>query len=312
MAPATTVLGSGENAPARLDALVVGAGPAGLTAAIYLARYKRRFLVLDAGASRCAWIPRSHNHPGFPDGVNGVELLQRMRGQAERYGAVIERTGVESLERDGEGFVATDAQGNRYLTRFVLLATGGIDREPGIPDHYQAVAKGLVRYCPICDGYEVTDKRVGLFGQGKHGVAEAGFIRHYTDRLTLMTLGEPMEEGHRAELEALGVTLETGALEGIECADGQVIAIRLAGGRELAFDSLYSALGTAPRNDLAKQVGCDLAEDGRIPTDGHQQTSVDGLYAAGDIVENLNQISVAMSQAAIASTAIHNRLRKGE
>ena len=300
--------------PLALDALVVGGGPAGLTAAIYLGRYRRRFLVLDAGASRCAWIPRSHNHPGFPDGVNGVELLQRMRSQAERYGAVVTRAGVETLARDGDGFVAVDATGGRHRARFVLLATGVIDKEPGLPDLFETVRKGLLRYCPICDAYEITNKRVGLFGQGAHGVAEALFIRVYTPDLTLVTLGQPLDatEEQRRQLEGAGIRVEERPVTGVRSEDGALIHLGLADGTDLAFDSLYSALGTAPRNGLAVQLGATLSEDGRLCTDPHQETSVPGLYAAGDIVDNLNQISIAMGQAAVASTAIHNRLRRGE
>ncbi|QJE73724.1 NAD(P)/FAD-dependent oxidoreductase [Aerophototrophica crusticola] len=294
-----------------LDALIIGGGPAGLTAAIYLARYRRKFMVVDAGNARCAWIPTSHNHPGFPDGINGVELLQRMRAQAERYGAVVQRGRVTTLERDGDGFLAREADGDVWRARYVLLATGVVDREPGLPDHYDSVRNGLVRYCPICDGYEVCGSRVAVIGHGDHGVREARFIHDYAKDLTLVTLGQPLTDEQRGCLSEAGIAWEERPIERVAVKEGKFEAFHLAGGGCLDFDSVYSALGSDPRNELARPLGADLAEDGRLKVDGHNQTSIDGLYAAGDLVPGLNQISIAQAHGAIIATAIHNRLRGG-
>src|SRR5690348_5407250 len=126
-----------------LDTLVIGAGPAGLTAAIYLARFWRRLLVVDAGESRAEWVPRSHNHAGFPDGIEGPELLRRMRTQAERYGVRIVRGCIETLARTEDGdFTATWAAG-AVQARTVLIATGVVDTPPGFPDARAAVQQGL-------------------------------------------------------------------------------------------------------------------------------------------------------------------------
>ncbi len=293
-----------------LDALVIGGGPAGLTAAIYLARYRWRFVVVDAGHSRCAWIPTSHNHPGFPDGIDGQVLVERMREQAERYGARIVKGEVEGLARDDGRFVATAADGTERRARFVLLATGVIDLEPGLPDLYDSVRNGLVRYCPICDGFEVRGERVAVIGHGEHGVREAEFIRDYADDLTLLTLGEPLADNHRRRLAERGIGNEERRVERVEVVADRLEAFRMAGGDVLAFDTVYSALGTAPRSDLARRIGADMAEDGRVCVDPHQETSVPNLFAAGDVVPGLNQITIAQAQAAVAATAIHNRLRK--
>ena len=132
-----------------MDCLVIGGGPAGLTAAIYVARFRRRFLVVDAAASRASWIPVSHNHPGHPDGIPGPELLGRMRAQAGRYGAEVARGRVERLERRGDGFLARLEKGGYTLeARRVLLATGSDDTRPPMPaaEHDEAVRRGLLRY----------------------------------------------------------------------------------------------------------------------------------------------------------------------
>ena len=144
-----------------LDCLVVGGGPAGLSAAIYLARFRRRFRVIDGGLSRAATIPLSHNHPGFPDGIGGPALLARMRRQAEVYGARIDSGLVEGLERrrgDDTFVAAVGNDGEVVRARTVLLATGVMDIEPDLPDVLGAVRRGLVRHCPICDAYEVIDR----------------------------------------------------------------------------------------------------------------------------------------------------------
>src|SRR3954470_24816205 len=178
-----------------LDCLIVGGGPAGLTAAIYLARFHLDILVVDGGKSRASQIPCTRNHAGFPDGISGVDLLQRMRDQACKYCAKVESEFVTKLEREEETelFRATWGSGSR-LARTVLLATGVTNRRPPIDErlHDDAVARGLIRYCPICDGYEVTDKRVGVIGSDSHGFAEALFIRSYTADVTLIAPDKTM------------------------------------------------------------------------------------------------------------------------
>uniref|UniRef100_UPI002811B864 NAD(P)/FAD-dependent oxidoreductase n=1 Tax=Phenylobacterium sp. TaxID=1871053 RepID=UPI002811B864 len=168
----------GDNEP--LDCLVIGAGPAGLTAAIYLARFRRNFVVIESGGSRAAWIPRSHNHPGFPDGVNGKVLLSRMRRQAEKYGADIRSGRVETLTPLKSGF-RIETETETFLSRTVILATGVIDNAPNIPGLERGVEKGLVRICPICDGYEVIGCKVGVIGTDDHCAREAIFIRTWSD-----------------------------------------------------------------------------------------------------------------------------------
>lgn len=305
--------GSPAMPDATLDCLIVGGGPAGMTAAIYLARYRRNVLVVDAGDSRATWIPRSHNHAGFPDGINGVELLARMAAQAQEYGAIVERGTVDSIVRDGDGFRA-EVNHRPLATRTVLLATGVVNRRPRMDatDHDRAMARGLIRYCPVCDGFEVTDKEVGILGASGHGVAEALFLRTYTDRLTLMpqNFAEVGAED-RAKLDRHGIRLVEQPVHALHVRQDRIEAA-LDGGKTLSFDSIYPALGSDPRSDLARQLGCDLSEEGCIPVDEHQRTNVPGVYVAGDVVQALDQISVAMGHAAIAATAIHNGLRREE
>jgi thioredoxin reductase (NADPH) len=294
-----------------LDCLIIGGGPAGLTAAIYLARFHLNILVVDGGKSRAAWIPCSHNHAGFPDGINGKELLERMRAQAQKYGAKIKTEQVTKLERDEESglFTATWGSGCERA-RTILLATGVTNRRPPMDEdlHDDALSRGLVRYCPICDGYEVTDKKVGVIGSDSHGVAEALFIRSYTADVTLIApdTALELEPEEQAKLKAAGIDCVDGPAQAVAIASN-CITVDTAEGH-YTFDSIYPALGSDTHTQLGEMVGADLARDGCFLCDDHQRTSVPGLYAAGDVVHGLDQISHAMGEGGVAATTIRNDL----
>ncbi|HET6468817.1 MAG TPA: NAD(P)/FAD-dependent oxidoreductase [Geminicoccaceae bacterium] len=293
-----------------MDCLVVGGGPGGLTAAIYLARYLREFVLVDAGASRAAWIPLSHNHAGFPDGIPGPELLARMRAQAERYGARIVRGEVQGLERRPDGSFTAELGGRTLATRRILLATGAEDIEPELPDLDHAIRRGFVRHCPICDAYEVRGRKVAIIGYGKCSIREALLLRAYTSELTLLTLGRDLElpEHERRALREAGVQVLEEPVEAVTVEGDRIVAWQMRSGRPLRFDTLYTALGLRGRSDLATRLGAACDEDGMLLVDDHQRTSVPGLYAVGDVVRGLTQISVAMGQAAVAATDINNCL----
>lgn len=292
------------------EVLIVGAGPAGLTAATYLARFRRRVLVADGGAPRACWIPVSHNMPGFPEGITGDAILKRMTDQATEYGAVIEAGRVESLKCDGDGFVAR-LNGRELRVRAVLLATGVVDHHPDLPGVERAIERSLVRICPICDGYEAIDKAVAVIGDDGRGVREAAFLRTYSDRVTLIHIGSPEALTGQDEMARLGIELIRAPIDNVRLEGDRVTALSW-GGTFRAFDLVYSALGTSANAELARALDARIGEDGRLFVDPHQATSVKGLYAAGDVVRGLNQIAVASAEAAVAATAIHNALREAD
>ena len=296
-----------------LDCLIIGGGPAGLTAAIYLARFHLNVKVVDAGNSRATWIPTSHNHAGFPEGIHGADLVDKMAEQARMYGAVTEKNRLTRLDRDDETgeFVAEWGSGP-VRARAVLLATGVMNRRPpmDLDTHDEAMARGLLRYCPICDGYEVTDKRVGVIGTDEHGIKEAVFLRGYTADLTLIAPHGPhrLTDEQRAKAEALGILTVDGPCTELQI-EGDKLAVPTAAGR-LLFDSVYPALGSDVHSDLAKMVGANTADDGTVLVDDHQRCSVPGLYAAGDVVIGLDQISHAMGEGGVAAVTIRNDLTR--
>jgi thioredoxin reductase (NADPH) len=297
-----------------LDCLVVGGGPAGLTAALYLARFKRRIQVIDAGAPRAAWIPATHNIPFFADGIAGPDIIAREQETLRRYGTMIQSGQVTELRKRSDGFTATvedDAGSPRIITaRRILLACGAVDVEPDLPDLPDAVRRGLVRYCPICDGYESRDRKIAVFGRGAHGLGEAMFIaRTYSDDVTLLTLGQrlSLDPGQRQEAERRRIRIVEPPIVALDVQAGTIVSVRTSEGQEYRFDVLYSALGLTYRTDLAIALGAESDHRGALIVDDHSQTSVKGLYAAGDIVRGLDQIVVGMSHAAVAATHIHNR-----
>ncbi|ODP36115.1 NAD(P)/FAD-dependent oxidoreductase [Sphingomonas turrisvirgatae] len=292
------------------DCIIIGAGPAGLTAAIYLARFHLSIRLFDCGSSRAALIPRTHNHAGYPEGITGPDLLARMLAQAELYGAVREQHEVTRIEPLAEEF-AVHADGRTFPARAVLLATGVVNHRPeGLDDalHGEALQRGLLRYCPICDGYEVTDKRVGVIGTGDHGMREALFLRGYTADVTLIAPGaaHELDEHCVAALDDAGIAHIDGPC-GRYAIEGNRIAVDTASGT-MAFDSIYPALGSRIRSDLAVAAGARASDDGCLEVDDHQRTSIPGLFAAGDVVKGLDQISHAMGEAGVAATTIRNML----
>lgn len=290
-----------------LDTLVVGAGPAGLTAALYLARFRRRILLVDSGNSRAKLIPITHNYPGFPEGISGATLLGRLREQAARYGVHARIGTVTQISTVANGFVASVGE-ERVFSRTVILATGVVDKFPDISNIQEATLSGRLRWCPICDGYDVTDQNVAVLSTGKKGASHSLFLRTYTSRLTLLVdpkNGE-LDAAQRHQVCAAGIRLVENPLGGIETGPTGVV-VHLNNGENLCFDSLYPMLGSDAQIELCTGLGARCA-DGELVVGVDQQTTVPGMYAAGDVVNALNQMSVGTGHAAIAATAIHNSL----
>jgi len=290
------------------DALVVGAGPAGLTAALYLARFRRRIVIIDSGHSRAGLIPLTHNYPGFPAGLPGAELLGRLREQAARYGVQVRHGTVDALDRTPEGFVA-GLQNERLMAKTVILATGVADRCPDMADIRTATLSGSLRWCPVCDGYDVTDQDVAILSTAGPGPAHALFLRTYTASLTLFIQpgSGTVEPEQRRALGLAGIWIIEEPIQSLQVTDAKKVQVRLSQSKTLFFDTLYPMLGSDARDALGTALGAQCSE-GELLVDARQQTTVPGLYAAGDVVKALNQMSVGVGHATTAAAAIHNRL----
>jgi thioredoxin reductase (NADPH) len=293
---------------AIIDCLIVGGGPAGLTAATYLGRYRRSVMLVDAGESRAALIPESHNYPGYA-GIAGRDLLKLLRRQAGDFGAELVDGRVDALEPDGDQLLLARYGDRTVRARNVLLATGIVDNDPPLPGIRIAVQKGTLRYCPICDGYEVSDQRIGVFGPVQTGGKKALFLRTYSANVTLLLTEAPTDaDGEMLQtLDECGVNVSSALRFDLEEQGTQIEAL-FADGTRHEFDVIYPALSCEVRSGLATALGATTDDAGCLLVDPHQRTAAPGVLAAGDVVSDLHQLSVAVGHAAIASTAIHNSL----
>lgn len=290
------------------DVVIIGGGPAGLIAGTYLGRFLRPSVVIDSASSRARWIPTSHNIPGFAQGVGGKELLAQLRVQATKYGAEIRSGEVRALTREGELF-GVHVGDEIIPARFVLLATGVRDRLPALPGAADALLRSVLRVCPICDGFEAAGRRIAVIGEGEHGEREAEFLLTYSTEVTYLEIGGNASHPRRDRLERAGIEYIDTRLEDLELAEDR-LRLRRPGNGIRTFEVVYAALGCAAQIALARDLGARCGDNGALIVDEHQQTSVAGLYAAGDVVRGLNQVVVSCAEAAIAATDIHNRLRK--
>ncbi len=287
-----------------LDCLIIGGGPAGLVAGTYLKRFHREVAIVDEGLSRTRWITKSHNVPGFPAGISGVRMLRRMRQHAQRMQVAFHHHRIESLHRNADGFHAFGGD-CAWQARTVVLATGVIDRTPPLPGLRDAIRRGIVRLCPVCDAYEASGKRIAIYGRaGEDLQTHARFLRTYSPHvITVLENGGAAEPTHDAASDGMETisSPHTVVFDHRSCR----ITDRY---RSVEVDVLYIALGVDAQSSLAEMLGIDTDDDEGLVVDEQMQTRVSGLYAVGDLVSGLNQISTAVGQGAVAATAIHRRL----
>ncbi|MGH8215358.1 MAG: NAD(P)/FAD-dependent oxidoreductase, partial [Rhodanobacteraceae bacterium] len=276
----------GGDAPRSYDCAVIGAGPAGLTGALYLARFRRSVVVFDGGPSRAHWIPESHNCPGFPGGISGDRLLERLRAQLSGYGARMRAARIKSLARHEDGFLLVDDGGHAIAARKVLLATGILDVLPDLDWVEAAIGARALRLCPVCDGYEAGDQRIAVYGSGELALNHAEFLRTFSADVALVCSdGQPPDDAQFRRAATLGVRMipQAGDLR----FDGQRCSFGMADGTREAFDSVYVFLGGTAQSTLAEAIGAESDENGALRVGRDQMTTVDGLYAAGDVVSAL-------------------------
>ena len=290
------------------DTLIIGGGPGGLTAAVYLRRFRRDIVVVDKGNSRLQLIPVTHNFPGFPDGIQGTHLLDNLRSQLGRYGGHVTEGEITSIKRVDDYFTA-EFDGGQFHARTVLLSTGTADAGMPIENWREAVASGAVRLCPVCDGFDVLDKRIAVIGAPENCVGHSLFLRTFSSDITLFERDSTCPIGKdQQRLDEANIRRIESPLLGVTFTEDMKPVLHTADGVDHHFDVVYPMLGETARSDLAVALGAETTDWAKLVVDEYQATTVPGLYAVGDVVRGLNQISVAAGHAAVAATRIHNRL----
>ena len=294
------------------DCIIIGAGPAGLTAALYMARYRRRVLVLHDGTARALRIPLTHNAPGYPEGISGPDLIDRMTRHAFDHGAEMTVARVRAARHDDAIFSLETDEGDMWQARTLILATGlHLNQIPLNHDtHEAAIRAAVLRYCPICDAYEHIDKMIGVIGCDTQGGNEAMFLRRFSRDVTLIPRSyAELTTQEREALEQAGITVMATPARAYRM-DSDRLTVVLEDDTHRAFDVVYPALGVRPRTELAEALGLAIDDSGCLDAQTPFETQVPGLYSAGDIVEGLDQINVAIAHGAIAATKAHNWLRE--
>ena len=296
------------------DCIVIGAGPAGLSASLFLARYLRRTLTFHHNSPRNEYAHGVHGFLGH-HGIGPAELLARGRDEVTSHGGLIVEACVSAVEKVSPecfrvfaGREGTDPQ--VFEAQRLLLATGLRDLTPDCPG-FRDFYGSSVHHCPDCDGYEVKDKRVAVLAYDKNAVAFTAHLLTWTKHLTLLTDGHDISTSDRARLADLDVPVRTESVVGLEGnkLKRQLERVIFSEGEPLACDALFFNLGTKIGADFHETLGCRLDDDcGLLWVDKTQQTSVEGVYAAGDITPNSQLAVVAAAEGAMAAIHIHRSL----
>ena len=290
------------------EVIIIGGGPAGLSAAIYLGRARRDTLLIDSGKSMARWEPEVQNYLGFAQGIAGRELLRRGRRQARRYGVRLVRDRVLGAQARPNHF-RLKGQTYSYSCRRLLLATGIFHLPPEIP----AVAPCLGRsmfFCKDCDGYRVRGKRIAIYGWSNEAVEYALALLPYSPRVALLTDGHApgWDARHGRWLRQYQLPTYRQAIVGVSRRGHQLRALRLADATEVAAQALFTTRGDLVFNQLAQELGAQVDAQGEVVVDADMRTSVRGLYAAGCLTPANCQIIIAAGQGATAAQAINRDL----
>jgi thioredoxin reductase len=296
---------------AQYDVIVVGAGPAGLSAALMLGRCRRSVVVFDNGKPRNAPSRALHGYL-TRDGIVPADFLRLARGELARYDSVrIRNEAVAAAEcRPGDGFVVTLESGETIRARKLLLATGVVDNLPGIPGFREMYGRSVF-HCPYCDGWELCDQPLAIYGRGARGVGLSLELTPWSRDLVLCTDGPgELEPDDRARLERNGIAVREERVTALEGSDGILSRIAFANAPPLERRALFFTTGQYQRSDLLEQLGCVFNDKGTVRTGKYETTHLPGLFVAGDASRAVQWVVVAASEGAEAAFAINTDLLK--
>jgi thioredoxin reductase len=288
------------------ECIVIGAGPAGLNAALVLGRARRRVLVLDNGAPRNYATHEMHGVLGH-DGLDPADLRGRGRAELAQYGVDVVAADVQDAEVL-DGAVRVAWADSAEVTRTVILATGMLDEVPDIPG-FAEVWGTSAHTCPYCDGFEHRDERLAVLAAGARGGHLALLLRQWSDDVVLLSNGpHGLVADELARVQARSVRIVETPVVGLDSENGRLRRVRLEDGQTLDRDALFFYIGWQLRTDLARALGCELRDDGSIAVDSDQATTVNRVYAAGNSADPRALVPTAAGSGATAAVAINARL----
>ena len=293
------------------DVVIVGAGPAGLSAALILGRCRRSVLVFDAGQPR---NKASHALHGFltRDGVAPLEFLRLAREELRQYGTVaIREAEVVSAEcQPDKRFAVTVESGERMIGRKLLLATGVVDNVPDIPRIREFYGRSVF-HCPYCDAWEVRDQPIAVYGKGERGLGLSLELTGWSRDLVLCTDGPAeIDAAGRTRLARHEIELREDRIAHLEGHDGKLNEIVFADGTRLARRAMFFTTGQSQRSNLLIRLGCEFNEKGTVRTGKYETTHLPGLFVAGDASRAVQWVVVAAAEGAEAAFAINTDLLK--
>ncbi len=291
------------------DVVIIGGGAAGLSAALVLARARRRVTVVDAGRPRNA--PAAHMQ-GFlgSDGMPPSQLLAAARAEVAGYGGrFVAGTvgGVAARDPSCTTFEIVLDDGSTLRARRILVATGLRDEIPPIPGTRERWGRDLL-HCPYCHGYEVRDQPLGVLGATAEAVAHAQLVRQWSDDVVLFTDGDLDDEGQRRRLAARGIGVRDGRVARLVVEDDRLTGVELATGERVARSAVFVRPRFVPHDSLLTHLGCATADSGWVVVDPRGRTSVAGVWAAGNVVNPRAQVITAAGEGSAAAIDINNDL----
>jgi thioredoxin reductase len=286
------------------DVVVIGGGAAGLSAALVLARARRRVLVVDSGTPRNRAAARMHgvlSQDGLPPG----ELLAAGREEVSGYGGAIVDDAVTGVANAGpSGFEVLLRDGGSASARRLLVATGLRDELPDVPGLQERWARDVL-HCPYCHGFEVRDQKLGVLGGSPEAVRYAQIVRQWSDDVVYLAAAESPTAAERRSLAARAIGVVEGAVARVVVREDRLCGLELDDGRVVHRDAIFVPPRFVPNADLLIGLGCEVDESGWPVTDGSGRTSVDGVWAAGNVVDPRAQVITAAGQGSAAAIAIN-------
>lgn len=292
------------------DCAIIGGGPGGLVAGVYLARFKRKVVIIDGGDSRARWIPKIRNFAGFYDGVSGARLLKKLWIHVKKYNVPVIQG--NAVLRRANNIFKIKINNEMIVSRKVILAIGMKDVQPEFENLDELRKSGLLAYCPICDGFEYNQEKVGLLVQNNEGLKKLKSLRAFSPKLFVFkTKDFDINPRYINFMNEHGIKFDSTVVEKLSAAVDQhgLLVVTKKSRKPVFVKVAYVGLGTKTANSVLKHLNkLKRTKQGFIITDSHQRTSIKGLFAVGDCVNGLSQISVAAAHAAVAATTVHNEL----